>query len=112
LDEQKPAVRVTIFGEDYSIRSDKGEEYTQACANHVDELIQEAHLRARVPEPHKAAILAAMQITDQLYRTRAASQAQSRLLSERIAGLRARIEAALGHEGEPHFEQGNLTPEA
>jgi cell division protein ZapA len=112
LDEQKAPVRVTIFGEEYSIRSDKGEEYTQACARHVDELIQEAHLRARVPEPHKAAILAAMQITDQLYRTRAASQSQSRLLSERLAGLRARIEAALGESVEPHFEQGNLTPDA
>ena len=77
----------------------------------MDELIQEAHLRARVPEPHKAAILAAMQITDQLYRSRAASQSQSRMLSERVAGLRARIEAALGQGGEPHFEQGNLTPD-
>jgi cell division protein ZapA len=100
-----------ISGEEYSIRSDKGEEYTLACAQHVDELIQEAHLRAKVPEPHKAAILAAMQITDQLYRTRAASQSQSRLLSERMAGLRARIEAALGQGGEPKFEQGSLTTE-
>ena len=111
MNDQTPPVRVTIFGEEYSIRSDKGEEYTQACARHVDELIQEAHLRARVPEPHKAAILAAMQITDQLFRTRVASQSQARSTAERMAGLRARIEAALGQGDEAHFEQGNLTPE-
>jgi cell division protein ZapA len=111
VSEEKQPVRVTIFGEEYSIRSDKGEEYTLACAQHVDELIQEAHLRARAAEPHKAAILAAMQLTDQLFRTRAASQSQSKQLSERVAGLRARIEAALGQAAAQQFEQGSLTSE-
>ena len=104
-------VRVTIFGEEYSIRSDKGEEYTVACAQHVDDLIQEAHVRAKVPEPHKAAILAAMQITDQMFRTKAASQSQSRMLAERLAGLRARVDSALGHVAAEAVEQGILTPE-
>ena len=111
MEEHTSPVRVTIFGEEYSIRSDKGAGYTRACAQHVDDLIQEAHLRAKVPEPHKAAILAAMQITDQLYRTKAASQTQSRLVSERLAGLRARIDAALGKGAEPEYEQGSLTSE-
>ena len=105
-------VRVTIFGEEYSIRSDKGEEYTVACAQHVDDLIQEAHVRAKVPEPHKAAILAAMQITDQLFRTTAASKAQSRMVADRLAGLRARVESALGQGAEATVEQGSLTPES
>ena len=111
MEEDKGPVRVTIFGEEYSIRSDKGEEYTMACAQHVDELIQEAHVRAKVPEPHKAAILAAMQITDQMFKTRAASQLQARMLAERLAGLRARVDAALGQSAAAVVEQGSLTPE-
>lgn len=109
MEEAQSPVRVMIFGEEYSIRSDKGEEYTVACAQHVDELIQEAHVRAKVPEPHKAAILAAMQITDQMFRTRAASQAQARMLSERLSGLRARVDAALGQGAAAAVEQGSLT---
>ena len=35
-------VRVTIFGEDYQIRTDLGEEYTKECAEYVDDAIQEA----------------------------------------------------------------------
>jgi cell division protein ZapA len=111
LEEGKSPVRVTIFGEEYSIRSDKGEEYTVACAQHVDDLIQEAHVRSKVPEPHKAAILAAMQITDQMFRTRAASQNQARMIADRLAGMRARIEAALGQDAAPAVEQGSLSPE-
>lgn len=111
MEEAKNPVRVTIFGEEYSIRSDKGEEYTVACAKHVDDLIQEAHVRAKVPEPHKAAILAAMQITDQMFRATAASKTQSRVLADRLAGLRARVDAALGRSGEEAVEQGSLTPD-
>ncbi len=109
--ERKP-IRVTIFGEEYSIRSDKGVEYTRACAKHVDDLIQDAHVRGKVAEPHKAAILAAMQITDQMFRSRAAQQSQSRLVAERVAGLRARIESALGAVGDGEVEQADLAAES
>jgi len=114
MSQEKSSVGVTIFGEEYVIRSEKGEEYTRACAKHVDELVREAHLRTRVPEPHKAAVLAAMQITDQLFRITAAQQQQGRLVAERLAGLRARIESALGRSPGakvPDVEQGTLTPE-
>ncbi len=108
--DDKTLVRVTIFGEEYAIRSDKGAEYTRACAKHVDDLIQEAHVRGKVAEPHKAAILAAMQITDQMFRGRATQQGQSRLVAERLAGLRARVESALG-SASGDLEQGTLPTE-
>lgn len=113
MSDEKRSVRVTIFGEEYAIRSEKGEEYTRACAKHVDDLVRDAHLRTRVPEPHKAAVLAAMQITDELFRSRTAQQAQERLVAERLAGLRARVDAALGgpSNGTEEVEQGTLTPE-
>jgi len=66
-ESSKKPVRVNIFGEEYALRSEMGEEYTRACAEHVDARIQSVHVSGHVAEPHKAAILAAMQITDDLF---------------------------------------------
>lgn len=87
-------VRVTIFGEDYQIRTDLGEEYTRECAAYVDEAIQEAHVGAHVAEPHKAAILAALKITDEMFRARAEAAGLSETVRARITELADRVEAA------------------
>lgn len=87
-------VRVTIFGEDYLIRSEMGAEYTRKCARYVDESIQSAHVKSHVSEP-KAAILAAMEITDQLFRVQSRAEDLERNTSERIRSLVERIESSL-----------------
>jgi cell division protein ZapA (FtsZ GTPase activity inhibitor) len=89
------AVRVTIFGEDYLIRSEMGQAYTERCARYVDAAIQEAHVRGHVAEPHKAAILASMQITDRLFRAYADAEDLQRELGDRVTEMRGRIEAVL-----------------
>lgn len=91
----RKAVRVTIFGEDYLIRSEMGEAYTERCARYVDSAIQEAHVQGHVAEPHKAAILAAMQITDRLFRAHADAEELQRELGDRVTEMRGRIEAVL-----------------
>jgi len=90
-----PAIRVTIFGEEYPLRSEKGEAHTRECARIVDEAIQNAHLSAHVAEPHKAAILAALQITDELLQRRADEATRTQRVLEGLSALRIRIEAAL-----------------
>ena len=94
--EDRKAVRVSIFGEDYLIRSEMGKAYTERCARYVDSAIQEAHVRGHVAEPHKAAILAAMQITDRYFRAQAETEDLQRELGNRVMEMRARIEKALG----------------
>lgn len=89
-------VRVTIFGEDYQIRTELGEEYTRECARYVDEAIQEAHVGGHVAEPHKAAILAALKITDELFRAQAEAAGIGEVVRERVADLMSRLEAANG----------------
>jgi len=37
---RRPAVRVTILGEEYSIRSPASEEHTRAVAAHVDKAVR------------------------------------------------------------------------
>ncbi len=62
--------KVRICGEEYTIRSDVPPERTQAVAAHVDRVIREVMGSAAVVESHKAAILAAFQITDELFALR------------------------------------------
>lgn len=88
-------VRVTIFGEEYTLRSDMDPEYTRECARHVDEAIQEAHVGSHVSEPHRAAILAALEITDRLFRVRAERDELREEVSERVGRLRREVEEAL-----------------
>lgn len=96
--DQPKAVRVTIFGEDYLIRSEMGQAYTERCARYVDSAIQEAHVRGHVSEPHKAAILAAMQITDRLFRSEAEKEELETAVGERLSELSRRIEMTLSAE--------------
>lgn len=90
------AVRVTIFGEDYRIRTRLGEEYTRRCARYVDDAIQEAHIGGHVVEPHRAAILAAMKLTDELFRVRGELERSRRETTERNRAREERLEELAG----------------
>jgi cell division protein ZapA len=67
---KKNVVRVTIVGEEYTIRSDASAEHTEAVARYVDSAIRRIRSNAPPVEAHKVAILAALQITDELFRLR------------------------------------------
>ncbi|MGV3710066.1 MAG: cell division protein ZapA [Gemmatimonas sp.] len=66
---QKTVVKVRIVGDEYSLRTDQSPEHTRLVAEHVDRTIR-AIMEAGVNETSKAAILAALQITDELFRER------------------------------------------
>jgi cell division protein ZapA len=80
---KKTAVRVKIAGEEYPIRSDAPAEHTRHVAAYVDNAIKAVLNGGVIVETHKAAILAAMQITDQLFRSRE----QSEMLAEQMRTL-------------------------
>lgn len=86
-------VPVQIFGEEYVIRTDQDEEHTRKCAAYVDEAIEDAHLRGHVSES-KAAILAAMEIADELLRLREDREVENRQMALRLRQLRRRMEEA------------------
>ena len=75
MNERRSTVRVTIVGEEYSIRSPADPEHTRAVANYVDAAIRKIMGSGMVIESHKAAILAAMQIAGELFAERAAAAA-------------------------------------
>ena len=67
--DEKKTVSVQIAGEKHTLRSDAPAEYTHAVAAHVDATIRQIGPSPAL-EPHRTAILAALFITDELFRTR------------------------------------------
>jgi len=70
LSSKKNVVRVTILGDEYSIHSDVSPERTRAVAEHVDNIIRETMRAGNIVETQKAAILAPLSITDELFDAR------------------------------------------
>ena len=69
--ENKSNIRVRIVGEEYTLRTDASASHTQAIAEHVDRTIRAILNGGATMDTQKAAILAALQITDDLFRERA-----------------------------------------
>lgn len=79
------STRVRIVGEEYTIRSDAAPDHTRAVAAHVDAAIRSVLENPAITDPGKAAILAAMSITDELFKER-----------EREAGVAERMQGLSG----------------
>ena len=67
---KKNVVKVSIVGEEYTLRSEETAEHAQAVAAYVDQAIRKILGGSNLVESHKAAILAALQITDELFKAR------------------------------------------
>ena len=67
---KKNLVRVTILDEEYAIRSDASPEHTRAVASYLEDAIRRVLDTGSVVETHRATILAALQITGELFEAR------------------------------------------
>ena len=96
----KHAVRVVIGGEEYAVRSELPPEYTREVAAYLDAALKRVKDMLPIVESHKAAILAALAITDELFQARrgdreiaarltAAAEEVARLLPPAKRGSRA-----------------------
>ena len=72
---KKTSIKVEILGESYAIRSDAAPEHTRAVAAHLDNAIRQILTGGAVIEVNRAAILAALQITSELFQAREAHDA-------------------------------------
>lgn len=66
----KSAVRVFIGGEEFTVRSELPAEYTREVAAYLDAALKRVRDTLPMVESHKAAILAALAITDELFQAR------------------------------------------
>jgi cell division protein ZapA len=92
---EKHSVTVRIAGEEHVIRAAAPAEYTRACASLVDERIMEIRSKTGLIEPRKAAILAALSISDELLQVREEVARLREDVESRTNGLAARIDEVL-----------------
>lgn len=70
----KQSVRVVVGGEELVVRSELPPEYTREVATYLDEALRSIRTMMPSLEAHKAAILAGLAVTDELFRARRADQ--------------------------------------
>jgi cell division protein ZapA len=70
MTNKKHTVKVTILGEEFTLRSATSPEETQAVAKFVDTSIREIMQAGIVIETHKAAVLACLRMAGELFELR------------------------------------------
>ena len=93
-------VTVRILGEEYSISSEAPAEYTRRVAEFFDRVVGETQRETGVLDPPKLAILAALSVTDQLFRAREAEERLRRAVERRAQALAQEIHALLDERPE------------
>ncbi len=70
MNTTKNAVRVVIGGDEYTVRSELPPDYTREVAAYLDAALKRVRDSLPMVETQKAAILAALAITDELFQAR------------------------------------------
>ena len=89
------SVSVEIFGQRYPIRSSLDVEYVQRLAAYVDEKIRAAGDSAPSGDPVRLAVLAALNIADELFRHLESTSAVSGSVAERAEELERLLDRVL-----------------
>jgi cell division protein ZapA len=88
MSAKKHSIKVEILGESYAIRSDAAPEHTKAVAEYLDRAIRQILSGGAVIEVNRAAILAALQITSELFQAREANEAMTEAVQSLSSDVR------------------------
>lgn len=88
-------IEVDIFGTSYHVRGDNDPEHLTELAGFVDEKMKEVSSHVTTVDATKIAILAALNIADELFRSRQGRDGERKEISEKVTGLAGELEAVL-----------------
>jgi len=89
-------VTVDIYGEQYAVKTDDDVEYVEQVARYVDRKMKEIADTGKVVTPSKIAILAALNIADELLKAEIARQESDGETGRRIERLLLQLQGAVG----------------
>src|SRR5437870_1949013 len=95
MTEPTHLVPVEIGGQDYPIRTDLDPAYVARIAAYVDDKMRALGDATPSGDPMRLAVLAALNITDELFRCRDASRARSGAIAERAHELEEMLDRVL-----------------
>lgn len=93
--EGKNVVQVQIFGHHYTIRGEADQEYILGVASYVDRKMREITEKLPVASLSKVAILASLNIADELFKERASRERQGSQVTDQAARLNALLDRIL-----------------
>ena len=92
------SVKVTIYGTDYPVKGEADSDYIQEVAAYVDGKMKEVAESLNVKSTTKVAILAALNITDELFQSRGSSENEIEEITDRLTLLADRVRGGLAGE--------------
>ena len=93
--DTKNVVQVQIFGHQYTIRGEANQDYILGVASYVDRKMREITEKLPVASLSKVAILASLNIADELFKERARHQTQDHEWTHQAARLNALLDDLL-----------------
>ena len=93
--DARNAVQVEIFGHSYTIRGEANREHILAVAAYVDEKMREITEKLPVASLSKVAILASLNIADELFKERNHNRAEGREWTDKAARISALLDEVL-----------------
>src|SRR3982750_4991321 len=102
--ESEQTIRVEIYNQTYSIRSDGDNEYIMHLAEYVDSKMREISSGTLTVDSLKVAILAALHIADEFYQLKHAQAQSDAQLAVRSSECSAMLDRVLKNRDEPAQE--------
>jgi cell division protein ZapA len=93
--DTKNVVQVQIFGHGYTIRGEADQEYIMRVAAYVDRKMREITEKLPVASLSKVAILASLNIADELFKERARREHDEQALNHHAARLNTVLDGLL-----------------
>jgi len=96
ISDKSKVVKVTIFGEEYSIQGNAESEYMLRVADCVDKKMREIALRSKNRSPQKIAVLAALNLADELLDLRDKAESDQSITENKARNLLDMLDSSLG----------------
>jgi cell division protein ZapA len=88
-------VHVDIYGQRYAVRSDLDPQYVGELAGYFDARMQQAARELQTGDPLRIAVIAALNLADELFRSRADATGLERRVVARAADLERLVDDVL-----------------
>ena len=96
MPEESNQVKISIFGQEYSVKAPADETYIKKIAEYLDEKMREVQSGFSTTQSStRIAILAGMNITDELFTAKQSGESDSSEAEEKISSLIELIEESL-----------------
>ena len=96
MSEESNQVQISIFGQEYSVKAPADSDYIKKIAEYLDAKMREVQSGFTTTQSStRIAILAGMNITDELFNSRQSSESENTEVEQKISSLIELIEESL-----------------